>query len=160
MKIKQDCLIPNFTTFVSSLRPNHVKVRFNQYLAQLFIIPAIFIGSGGWWLSTLVVFYFMHGIGSGIGAHRYFTHKSFTAPTWARVFMAYCFTIASTGSVIGYVLIHLKHHRTPDADGDPHDPTRMGALKTWFGILDKKFLTVDPRAYMRLRAGQNSGPYA
>lgn len=120
-------------------------------MAHLFLVPAIFIGNLQWWASSLLVFYIMHGIGSGIGAHRYFTHKSFTAPKWAHALMAYCFTIASAGSVIGYVLIHIKHHRTPDSDGDPHDPSRTGAIKTWFGILDKNYLTVDPRSYMRLR---------
>jgi stearoyl-CoA desaturase (delta-9 desaturase) len=120
-------------------------------LAHLALPIAFFIGNAWWWLAALMSFYAMHGIGSGIGAHRYFTHKSFIAPRWAQIIMAFCFTIASTGSVIGYVLIHLKHHRNPDAEGDPHDPSRTGFLKTWFGVLDKNYLTVDPRAYMRLR---------
>ena len=134
------------------LRPNHRKVRLNQYLAHLAFIPALFSGSIGWWLAALIVFYLIHGIGSGCGAHRYFSHHSFQASRWAEVLMATLFTLASSGSVIGYVLIHHKHHKNSDKEGDPHDPFQMGTLKTWLGILDKKFLTIDPRAYMRLRS--------
>jgi stearoyl-CoA desaturase (Delta-9 desaturase) len=133
------------------LRPNHFRVRANQYLAHTALIPAYFLGTPLWWIACFITFYFFHGIGSGCGAHRFFTHKSFKAPRWSQTLMACLFTLSSSGSVIGYVLIHTKHHRTPDAEGDPHDPTRMGALKTWLGILDKNHLTVDPRAYMRLR---------
>ena len=136
---------------INFLRPNHTRVRWNQYIAHLGIIPAYFLGSLNWWVVGLFAFYAMHGIGSGCGAHRFYTHKSFKASRWAQIVMACLFTLSSSGSVIGYVLIHLKHHRNPDADGDPHDPSRMGAFKTWLGILDKNHLTVDPRAYMRLR---------
>ena len=105
-----------------------------------------------WWIAALFAFYLMHGIGSGCGAHRYFTHRSFRASAWAETVMAFLFTLASSGSVIGYVLIHHKHHKNPDREGDPHNPNQMGPLKTWLGILDKRFLTIDPRAYMRLRS--------
>lgn len=136
---------------IKLLRPNQFRVRANQYLCHLAVFSAYFLGTSGWWIATLVVFYFMQGIGSGCGAHRFYTHKSFKAPRWSQVLMAALFTLSSSGSVIGYVLIHTKHHRDPDTEADPHDPSRTGSFKTWFGILDRNYLTVDPRAYMRLR---------
>lgn len=141
----------HWDSFLKIFRPNHRKVRANQYLAHLAIIPAVMIGSLNWFIFSVLVFYIFHGVGSGCGAHRYFTHKSFKAKKWAEAIMAFFFTLASSGSVIGYVLIHNKHHRNSDAEGDPHNPRVSGYLKTWLGILDKQNLTVDPRAYMRLR---------
>lgn len=131
--------------------PTHKRVRINQLICHLALVPAFFFGSLNWWLCALLFYYIFHGIGSACGAHRYFTHKSFEASAFSKWLMGICFTLASSGSVIGYVLVHRKHHMFSDSEKDPHDPSRTGRLLTWLGFLNKDNLRFEPKRYLELR---------
>lgn len=131
--------------------PTHTKVKNLQWALHLMIIPAIYFGTWQLWLTTLCTFWIVHGIGSGIGAHRYFTHKTFTTNKIWEAIMAFCFTVSCTGSTIGYVLMHTKHHAHSDGPDDPHSP-HLHFTKTWWGIYDREKLRFGHRLYHRLTA--------
>jgi len=129
--------------------PTHTKVKNLQWALHLFIIPAIYFGDMYYWLTTLIVFWLMHGLGSGIGAHRFYTHKTFTTSKVWEIIMSFCFTVSCTGSTVGYTLMHLKHHGFSDQDKDPHNP-EPNFWKTWWGIYDETKLVFGPKVYARL----------
>lgn len=131
------------------LKPTHTKVKTLQWLLHLSIIPAIYFSTVGYWLIAILVFWLVHGLGSGIGAHRYYTHRTFKTNRFWEVLMNFFFTISTTGSVIGYVLMHLKHHAHSDKENDPHSP-KAGFWKTWWGMYDEQKLTFGHKIYMRL----------
>jgi stearoyl-CoA desaturase (Delta-9 desaturase) len=133
------------------LMPTNSRIRYLQWGLHLAIFPAIYYGTLGYWLTALVTFWLVHGIGSGIGAHRYFVHRSFTTTRFWEVVMAFLFTISCSGSVLGYMLIHRRHHSKSDAPGDPHDPAHNGFWKTWLGLYDAINLKFGPKEYMTAR---------
>jgi stearoyl-CoA desaturase (delta-9 desaturase) len=129
--------------------PTHFRVRGLQYLVHLFLIPALFVGTWENWLFGIFVFYFMFGVGSGMGAHRYWSHKSFKTIPVVENIMAFAFTIASAGSIIGYAVIHLKHHQYSDNKEDPHSPQHVSFWKAWLGLFKKENLSISPKSYKR-----------
>ncbi|XP_026476483.1 acyl-CoA desaturase 1-like [Ctenocephalides felis] len=58
-------------------------------------------------------------LGSTCGAHRLWTHKSYTANKSLRIFLMLCQTLAGTGSIYSWVRSHRLHHATLDTDKDP-----------------------------------------
>lgn len=131
------------------LAPTHKKVKNLQWFLHLSIIPAIYFSTFEYWIVALAVFWLMHGLGSGIGAHRYYTHRTFKTNKFWEIMMSFAFTISTTGSTIGYVLMHLKHHANSDKENDPHSP-RGGFWKTWWGMYDESKLTFGHKTYIRL----------
>lgn len=130
--------------------PTNNKIRYTQWFLHFALIPAFIFGSLGWWIASLCMFWLIHGIGSGIGAHRYFTHRTFKTNKFWEIIMSFFFTLSCTGSVIGYVLMHQKHHANSDNEKDPHSPTENGLLKTWIGLYDEKNLQFSPKRYKQL----------
>jgi stearoyl-CoA desaturase (delta-9 desaturase) len=131
------------------LRPTHHKVKNLQWVMHLAIIPAIIYGSWPLVALMMVTFYLMHGLGSGIGAHRYYTHKTFQTSRLWQILMSFFFTISCTGSTVGYVLMHRKHHANSDKENDPHSPA-AGFWRTWFGMYDESKLTFGSKAYLKM----------
>ena len=79
-------------------------------------------------------------VGQHVGQHRYFSHRAFeTGPirSWILGFLA---TISTTGSPILYSIIHRQHHANSDHEGDPHDPRRVGYIKSFFLFVPKSNL--------------------
>ena len=131
------------------LAPTHKKVKSLQWILHLSIIPAVYYSSINYWIIALVVFWLVHGLGSGIGAHRYYTHKTFTTNKFWEIVMSFFFTISTSGSTIGYTLMHLKHHVNSDGENDPHNP-KFGFWKTWWGIYDESKLTFGHKMYIKM----------
>ena len=75
---------------------------------------------------TFLVGYLIIGMGTGVGFHRYFSHKSFLTPRW----VAYCLGAAGSmsfqSSVLTWVCDHRRHHAKPDRCGDAHSPVVNG----------------------------------
>jgi stearoyl-CoA desaturase (delta-9 desaturase) len=97
------------------------------FLALLAAVPFAW-GWGLGWHDVVIaaVFYLVAGHGITVGFHRYFTHGSFKAKQWLRVFMAIAGSIALQGPVITWVADHRRHHAFSDRDGDPHSPWAFG----------------------------------
>lgn len=78
-------------------------------------------------VTLFLVFYFVTLIGIGLGFHRLFSHRAFTAERWTKVALAVCGTWAAQGPILHWVSIHRRHHMSTDRDGDPHSPHLSGA---------------------------------
>jgi len=67
------------------------------------------------------VFFFMNPLGIAVAYHRYWSHRSFE---FRNKFFLYLCTIpplvSGSGSILGWVGIHRKHHAHSDKPGDPH----------------------------------------
>lgn len=68
-------------------------------------------------VSTVLV-----GLGSSVGFHRHFTHRSFKAKTPVRVVLAILGSMSMQGTLIFWVALHRRHHEHADEMGDPHSP--------------------------------------
>ena len=68
-------------------------------------------------VSTVLV-----GLGSSVGFHRHFTHRSFAATTPVRVVLAILGSMSMQGTLFFWVALHRRHHEHSDEAGDPHSP--------------------------------------
>ena len=73
-------------------------------------------------LSAFLIFYLLVGLGTALGLHRYFSHKSFeTTPAVALLLGAFG-SMAFQVSVLRWVVDHRRHHSHTDEFGDVHSP--------------------------------------
>lgn len=134
-----------------AFEPNHDRVRFLQYGSHLVLLFGLFfyfdleLLAFGFGLSLV-----FHGLGSGCGAHRYWSHRSFETSAFFEWIMGILFTLTTMGSIVGYVLIHRTHHRFSDGEKDPHSPEAGSSLNAWLGKFDKENLRLQPKAYFQL----------
>jgi stearoyl-CoA desaturase (delta-9 desaturase) len=73
-------------------------------------------------LAIFLVVNFFVGIGSSVGFHRHFTHRSFRAKTPVRVVLAILGSMSMQGTLFFWVALHRRHHENSDDVGDPHSP--------------------------------------
>ena len=87
------------------------------------IIPLWGSGADKTSLSLCVLVYVYTELSITVGFHRYFTHGSFRIVKrplkWV---LGIGGSMALEGSVFSWVGWHLKHHSSPDREGDPHSP--------------------------------------
>jgi stearoyl-CoA desaturase (Delta-9 desaturase) len=79
--------------------------------------PPDLVDLGIFLVSTVLV-----GLGSSVGFHRHFTHRSFKAKTPVRVALAILGSMSMQGTLIFWVALHRRHHENADDVGDPHSP--------------------------------------
>ncbi len=70
----------------------------------------------------LVVLYLMTGIGTSVGFHRFFTHRSFKTSRSLKVGLGILGSMAVQGPVMDWAATHRCHHEVADQPGDPHSP--------------------------------------
>jgi stearoyl-CoA desaturase (delta-9 desaturase) len=86
---------------------------------------AMFCAIGAAWfypmyfLITLIVWQFMMYMGSGIAAHRYFSHNAFECNRFWQWFLAITMMTALFRTPAIYRLLHLVHHAKADTEDDP-----------------------------------------
>ena len=73
-------------------------------------------------LTIFAVGYALTTLGSSIGFHRLFTHRSYETFKSIRYGLAVLGSMAVQGPVIRWVSDHRKHHSFADWEGDPHSP--------------------------------------
>ncbi len=66
--------------------------------------------------------YVLCGLGTTVGFHRLFTHRSFETTSWLRGTFAVLGSMTIQGPVTQWVTDHRKHHALSDQEGDPHSP--------------------------------------
>ncbi|EDW59214.2 acyl-CoA desaturase isoform X1 [Drosophila virilis] len=81
------------------------------------------------------------GIGITAGAHRLWSHKSYTASLFLRILLAFMFSIAGQRDAYTWALDHRIHHKFSETDADPHNAKR-GFFFAHVGWL---FLTPHPK---------------
>lgn len=76
----------------------------------------------GWEAFIIVPLYswLTKGVGSEVGAHRLWTHRSYSASPLVKKVLLFLDTIAVEGSVIAFAGIHRLHHKYSDTVNDPH----------------------------------------
>jgi fatty-acid desaturase len=63
------------------------------------------------------------------GYHRYFAHRSFSAPKWYEYYVLALGSLTGGGSLLGWVGVHRMHHKHSDTEQDPHSPKYHGMWK-------------------------------
>ena len=103
-------------------------------IANAFLIGVPFAGSVGclfWFRShpirtvevvTFILGYFIIGMGTGIGFHRYFSHKSFQTHAWFAYLLGAAGSMSFQSSLLTWVTDHRRHHSQTDHCGDAHSP--------------------------------------
>lgn len=87
-----------------------------------------------WWYIPIIIFNYclFKGVGSEIGAHRLWSHRSFkTTKTKKKILMA-LHLIAGEGSCLSFVGVHRIHHANSDTEKDPHSPYHQSLFDTIF----------------------------
>ena len=64
------------------------------------------------------------GISATSGSHRLFTHNTYEATFFLRIFYLLGGILGGTGSPIGWIKSHRTHHQYTDTDLDPHNSKR------------------------------------
>lgn len=83
----------------------------------------IFAHGVGWIeLSAFMIGYGIIGVGTALGLHRYFSHKSFETGPILRFLLGAAGTMACQGSILRWVADHRRHHAHTDVAGDVHSP--------------------------------------
>ena len=83
----------------------------------------IFFSWPGFWLCVLFVVV-TGQLGISLGFHRLLAHRSFSASTGVKRFLAVLGTLALQAGPISWVAIHRLHHVFADRTRDPHSPLR------------------------------------
>ena len=112
-----------------------LKVRIANLLAVIlpfagFVLAVVLLwGVAFNWIYLALFFgmYLITAVGITVGYHRYFAHKSFTAPAWVEATLAIFGSMAVEGSVLRWVAVHRRHHQHSDHEEDPHSPHTFGA---------------------------------
>ena len=64
------------------------------------------------------------GFGMSVGAHRYWSHRSFKAKPLLRLFLMILQTMTINGSILSYSRDHRNHHKWSTTHADPKNPGR------------------------------------
>jgi stearoyl-CoA desaturase (delta-9 desaturase) len=75
---------------------------------------------------TFLVGYFIIGMGTGVGFHRYFSHKSFETEPWVAYFLGAAGSMSFQSSLLTWITDHRRHHSHTDHCGDNHSPVVDG----------------------------------
>lgn len=87
-----------------------------------------------WWYT----YGWFGGIGITAGAHRYFTHRSFSASWLLRLILIIGQTIAGQNCVYIWARDHRQHHKFSDTDADPHNANRGFFFSHMGWLMSKK----------------------
>jgi len=78
----------------------------------------------GTWITALLYGYCMAGLGTTVGCHRYWCHRSFKATTPLRLFLAAAQTASGQYPIFKWCRDHRLHHKYSETPADPHDASR------------------------------------
>lgn len=106
-----------------------------RHLLALYGLTLLLRGYVGYRTALLSVFlWVVSGLGVTAGAHRLWTHRSYTATDAMEVLLMVMFSIADQGSIAGWALTHAMHHSASDTKFDPHN-RQAGFWHAHFGWL-------------------------
>jgi stearoyl-CoA desaturase (delta-9 desaturase) len=114
----------------------NIKIRSLQFANHLAALAGIiclclgYISIDYLWIGIAFYIWFVL-IGSAVGLHRYFSHRSFVTNKFWHYALGITGTLCTVGSIIGWAGLHRYHHVTSDTEMDPHDPRRIGLWNAW-----------------------------
>ena len=111
-----------------------VLIPFVGLAAAIFLLWGI---AFNWvYLFIMLGMYLVTGLGITVGYHRFFTHKSFSAPRPIALVLGIFGSMAMQGSIIEWAAVHRSHHQHSDDEGDPHSPhASRGMWSGFFGVV-------------------------
>ena len=97
------------------------------------VIVPWFIDIPLWSLIVIYLLYFItKGIGSEVGAHRLWSHRSFKTSWIKERIIIILNTVSGEGSIIAFTGVHRLHHAHSDTDRDPHNPATHPWATTFY----------------------------
>ncbi|XP_036322699.1 acyl-CoA desaturase-like [Rhagoletis pomonella] len=135
------------TQACSSESEYNPQIRWLDLIAQIFLHGGALYGiyllfqANFYTFLWVVVCVWCSGIGITAGAHRLWSHKSYTASLPLRILLIFLFTIAGQRDAYTWALDHRIHHKFSETDADPHNANR-GFFFAHVGWL---FLTPHPK---------------
>lgn len=92
-------------------------------------------------LVSMVVLYFVSGLGITAGFHRLFTHRSFATSRPMEWLLMIVGCMAGQSSPFFWIATHRAHHQFTDHEGDPHSPYLWDGkpLGFWRGLWHSHF---------------------
>lgn len=98
------------------------------FVAMLIIctIGLIATTSYYWLMLTFVMWLFLSTVGTHVGLHRYFTHKSFNLSRTKENILALISVLSYTGDPLGYSCTHHAHHKNSDTHVDAQSWRNIG----------------------------------
>lgn len=119
-------------------RSNTTYLWIIQILFTIIFLTTLFIQNYPWiyYFISFLIYAIIGCFGISIGYHRYLCHKSFLLKyPKLEYILSIIGMLACTGSPIGWVAVHRKHHEFSDKIGDPHSP-HISGWKTLFTKYD------------------------
>lgn len=106
-----------------------------RHVLAVYGLVRCFQGVVGWrtYLLAFLMWPFS-GLGVTAGAHRLWSHQSYTATPPMQVLLMIMFSCADQGSIQGWALTHAMHHSASDTKWDPHN-RQEGFWHAHFGWL-------------------------
>jgi len=98
-------------------------------------------------LALLGAMYSLVMLGVTVGFHRMLSHRSFRPHPVVKAALLVLGSMAGQGGALEWAATHIKHHRSPDSNGDPHSPIE-GLAHAHVGWLFKNGMA-DPNTYCR-----------
>jgi len=109
---------------------NHIVAIYGIYLLSgefTVLYPIIFA----------IMFLYAGIVGVNVSLHRYYAHRTFETSKFKELILLWSTLLTSLGSPAMWCSVHRLHHAHSDTDKDPHNPRKIGPLKTWFTIWPK-----------------------
>lgn len=113
------------------------KIRAVQLLNHLAVLAGVVCLFAGWtnielFYAGIAAYIWMVMVGTCIGLHRYFSHRSFKTNKFWHYVLGISGTLSTVGTIIGWVGLHRYHHAHTDTVEDPHNPYEIGVFNAWF----------------------------
>ena len=86
-----------------------------------------------YWMLSLLGYFLISCLGITVTFHRLLTHHSYKLWRPLEYLFEYFGILGCTGSPVEWVVVHRKHHKHADHEGDPHSPVTMGAWGAFVG---------------------------
>ena len=99
-----------------------------------------------WLLISIVSWLLLSTLGTHIGLHRYFTHKSFYLNSVKEKVLAIITILSYTGDPIGYACTHVHHHSKSDTPQDAQSWVNIGVGNCLVGRFQQTEFNFDSRA--------------
>ncbi len=100
-------------------------IQFGGFFA-IFYCVLISKTEAGWWMLAAISYFCSSCLGMAITFHRSLAHRMFVLPKALEYLFSWFGAMGGTGSTVGWIAVHRKHHAHPDSDQDPHAPARFG----------------------------------
>ena len=102
----------------------HSVVAFHMVLAIMVPIYFLLYTPSLALVAIMILLFMLSGLGVTAGYHRCYAHRSYQVRRVAEVFIIFCASLATQGSIIHWAHDHRIHHRFTDTERDPYNITK------------------------------------